>query len=219
MNLYFIRHGEPDYSTDSLTPAGHKQAKLLSNSIEELHLDEIHQSPMGRAVQTAFYSAEKLGITPVSEPWLHELCWGDMSGNAYSSASPWSVSDDFIQNIHEYPEGDAWKNHPRFKNDRLVEDIENHVKDFDNFLAGYGYVRQGQLYRIEKPNAKNIALICHGGITAAFAAHLLNMSFLEFITHTHIGFTSVTKIALGDKAGYNAARMMYFNDCRHLGER
>ncbi len=219
MNLYFIRHGDPDYSTDSLTAAGHKQAKLLSNSIEELKLDEIHQSPMGRATQTASYSAAKLGITPVSEPWLHELCWGDMSGNAYSTQSPWSISDNFIHNLHAYPKGEAWKNHSFFKNDRLIEDIENHVKDFDNFLAGKGYVRQGQLYRAEKPNAKNIALVCHGGITAAFAAHLLNMSFLEFITHTHIGFTSITKITLENKAGFTAARLIYFNDCRHLGER
>lgn len=219
MNLYFIRHGEPDYSTDSITEVGQQQAKLLAETIDELHLHEIHQSPMGRARQTAAYSAEKLGIAPVTEEWLHELCWGDMSGDAYSTASPWSISDRFIYDEHNYPRDDSWKTHELFKNDRLVEDIENHLKAFDAFLAEQGYVREGQLYRVEKSNTKNIALVCHGGITAAFVAHLMNISFLEFITHTHIGFTSVSKIAFGEKPGYTAARLMYLNDCRHLGER
>ena len=30
MNIYFIRHGEPDYDTDSLTENGHKQAAILA---------------------------------------------------------------------------------------------------------------------------------------------------------------------------------------------
>jgi len=62
MILYFIRHGEPDYQNDSLTKVGHQQAKKLAEHIDALMLDEIYASPMGRAVQTAAYSAENSAL-------------------------------------------------------------------------------------------------------------------------------------------------------------
>lgn len=220
MNIYFIRHGDPDYVTDSLTETGHIQAKKLAETIEELKLDEIYQSPMGRARQTASYSAQKLGMEPVTLPWLEEICWGDMSGDAYSTESPWSLSDKFIFEDHAYPQGDSWKEHPLVKNDRLVQSLEEHVSSLDAFLADKGYVREGQLYRSEAGReTKNIGVFCHGGVIAACASHLLNIPFFQFIAHTTIGFTSITKIALSDKTEYKAGKLIYFNDCRHLNER
>lgn len=219
MNLYFIRHGDPDYIHDSLTSKGQEQAKLLAETIHELNLDEIYQSPMGRAKQTAAYIAEKIGIEPKTVDWLHEICWGDMSGDAYSSASPWSLSDNFIHNDHYYPEGDNWKSHPLIKNDRLVEDLENHIKLFEEFLASEGFFRENQLYRVEKANNKNIAFVCHGGITESFTSHLLNIPFFQFIAHTTVECTSITKIAIDSEPGYQAARLIYINDQRHLGKR
>ena len=62
MLLYLIRHGEPDYVTDTLTEEGWKQARLVSDRLIESGLDEIHSSPMGRARQTAQPTAEKLGL-------------------------------------------------------------------------------------------------------------------------------------------------------------
>lgn len=220
MNIYFIRHGEPDYITDSLTETGHQQAQKLAETIEELQLDEIYQSPMGRAKQTAAYSAQKLGIEPVTLDWLREICWGDMSGDAYSTASPWSLSDKFIFDDHEYPQGENWKEHPLVKNDRMVQSLEEHISNLESFLAEKGYVREGQLYRSEAgKESKNIGVFCHGGVISTCAAHLLNIPFFHFIVHTTIGLTSVSKIAISDKTEYKAAKLIYFNDCSHLGER
>lgn len=216
MDIYFIRHGDPDYSTDSLTEIGHEQAKKLAQAIESWKPDGVFQSTMGRAKQTAEYSAAKWGIEPVSCEWLRELCWGDMKGDAYASESPWTVNNAFIREDHKYPVGDAWKNHPKVKNDRIVQDLDLRYKAFDSFLAEQGYVREGQLYNAITPNNRKLVFFCHGGISCALMAYVMNIPFNQFIAHAAINVTSISKIHFSDRAGYACAQLAGFNDCRHL---
>lgn len=216
MNIYFIRHGDPDYITDSLTEKGIIQAKMLAERIKDWKIDEVYQSPMGRAKQTAAFSVEKWKKEPVTTDLIREICWGDMSGDAYSSSSPWTVNSEFIQNEHKYPVGKEWENHPRVRNDRIVEDLNNHCKQFDEFLKRQGYVREGQLFNAENPNEKEIVFFCHGGITSALISHVLNISFSQMIAHTGIKHTSISKIHFSEKKGYCAAVLEYLNDANHL---
>ena len=73
MRLLFVRHGDPDYVNDTLTEKGHREAKLLAEIIEQYRIDEVYQSPLGRAKDTASYSCKKLGIEPVTLDWLKEF--------------------------------------------------------------------------------------------------------------------------------------------------
>ena len=73
MRLLFVRHGDPDYVNDTLTEKGHREAKLLADIIEQYRIDEVYQSPLGRAKDTASYSCKKLGIEPVTLDWLKEF--------------------------------------------------------------------------------------------------------------------------------------------------
>lgn len=52
MRIFIIRHGDPDYQTDSLTPRGRREAEALAAYIERLQLTHIYCSPLGRAQQT-----------------------------------------------------------------------------------------------------------------------------------------------------------------------
>lgn len=215
MKVYFIRHGNPDYTTDTLTEKGKEQAKLLSENIQGLGINRIYQSTMGRAQETAAYSAEKLGITPVTLEWTQEISWGDKSGNAFASDSPWLLNEEMIQTEHSYPQGESWKKHPKVCNDRLVEDIEERERALDDFLAKEGYIREGQLYRSERENNDGIAFFCHAGLSTALVAHLLNIPFWQMIAQFSFDFTSVTKIVMPDKI-LSPARLEYFNDTSHL---
>lgn len=47
MKLIIIRHGDPDYSIDSLTEKGWKEAELLSNRIKNMNVKEFYVSPLG----------------------------------------------------------------------------------------------------------------------------------------------------------------------------
>ena len=54
MRLIFIRHAEPDYSIDSLTEKGWREAKLLAERTKRWKVDEFYCSPLGRATLLFF---------------------------------------------------------------------------------------------------------------------------------------------------------------------
>lgn len=53
MRLLFIRHGEPDYEKDSLTPKGFREAEYLAEYLAGEKIDYCYVSPLGRAKDTA----------------------------------------------------------------------------------------------------------------------------------------------------------------------
>ena len=58
MKLIFVRHGEPDYAHDCLTENGILQAKKTAERLQNEPISAVYSSPMGRAVQTASFTAE-----------------------------------------------------------------------------------------------------------------------------------------------------------------
>ncbi len=218
MNLYFIRHGHPDYEKDALTGLGRQQAELLASRVRLFDLHEIHHSPMGRACETAGFVNRPYDLPLVEQRWLRELEWGDRSGDAYATASPWTILDEMLASDRAYPAGDSWKADPRLARDRLVADVENRCLEFDRFLAEYGCRRAGQLYCVERSSSRNLAFVCHGGLSCALASHLLNIPFWQFIAHFPMDVTAVTKISLsGDEGAHIGAKAEYVNSCAHLG--
>lgn len=133
MNLYFIRHGNPDYSTDSITEKGKEQAIKLAEKIKDWKVDEVYHSTMTRSQYTAEYSCKKWKLTSVSQNFINELCWGDMKGDAWASDSPWMINDRLIAEEHRYPEGESWKEMDELKQDRIVEDVQWRCQEFDKF--------------------------------------------------------------------------------------
>ena len=72
MLLYFIRHGDPTYDPDELTPLGIRQAEALSKRLAESGIDRIFASTSNRAVQTAKPLAE-ITNKPITElDWCFE---------------------------------------------------------------------------------------------------------------------------------------------------
>ncbi|MDD6448847.1 MAG: phosphoglycerate mutase family protein, partial [Lachnospiraceae bacterium] len=54
MRIIFIRHGTPDYTTDSLTLVGKREADALAlRTARWTNIDQIFISPLGRAQETA----------------------------------------------------------------------------------------------------------------------------------------------------------------------
>lgn len=53
MKIIFIRHGEPDYSIDSLTEKGWREAYALADRIQKWDVKDFYVSPLGRAQDTA----------------------------------------------------------------------------------------------------------------------------------------------------------------------
>ena len=63
MKLLIVRHADPDYSIDSLTPTGWREAELLSDRLFRTPADFYYVSPLGRAQDTASLTLKKLNRT------------------------------------------------------------------------------------------------------------------------------------------------------------
>ena len=63
MRILLIRHAEPDYTVDSLTPKGRVEAELLSHRLIHYEIRDFYVSPLGRAKDTAAYTLSRLDRT------------------------------------------------------------------------------------------------------------------------------------------------------------
>ncbi len=218
MNLYFIRHAQPDYEHDTITETGHVQAAALADYLADLKVDELYHSSMGRAGVTAGYLAEKWNIKATPIDWARELKWGKGTGDANDNRSPWTIKDRVIQEKHAYPEGENWRNLPELKGDFLIEEYDLHCKALDDFLSEHGYVRQGQLYKAVEPNDKTVVIVCHGGVISALVSYLTGVPFFQYMSHMGVDLTAVTKFHFrGEKDVLEPAQLIYVNSQAHLG--
>ena len=53
MIFYYIRHGDPIYDPDTLTPLGVRQAEAVAKRLALYGVDKIYSSTSNRAIQTA----------------------------------------------------------------------------------------------------------------------------------------------------------------------
>ena len=73
MKLLFVRHGDPDYSVDSLTEKGRREAEYLADRLAAVEAAAYYVSPLGRARETAAYTMKRLGKSAVECEWLREF--------------------------------------------------------------------------------------------------------------------------------------------------
>ncbi len=85
MKITLVRHGEPNYAIDSLTPKGFREAELLADRLCRMDVRDFYVSPLGRAQDTARPTLTRLNRTAETLPWLAEFrgqfvdpCSGEM---------------------------------------------------------------------------------------------------------------------------------------------
>ena len=91
MLLFYIRHGEPIYDPDSLTPLGEEQAVALSKRLVLWGIDRIFASTSNRAIQTAKPLSEMLGKEITLLEFCHEAhAWNDFTVKTEENARTWA---------------------------------------------------------------------------------------------------------------------------------
>lgn len=218
MNLYIIRHGNPDYCRDCLTELGHRQAEAVAEELLSYDISEIYSSPYGRAVETASHFADKVGLEINIEPWAHEVeHYGEDGRGGMTMAV--QMDPAFLRSPEVEAMGDGWAEHPAFGGrEGVLEMVGKVERGADDLLARQGYVREGDRWRVERENRKNIALFCHAGMFLILAGHLLRMPTLTAWHSFFIYQTSITWVHLtdGDPTGYTVPRLYYINRTDHL---
>ncbi|MBQ8508634.1 MAG: histidine phosphatase family protein [Clostridia bacterium] len=212
MLLFIVRHGDPIYDPDSLTPKGHEQAEALVRRFSVNGLDRIYSSPMVRAQQTAAPTAKALGLTVQIEEWTSEnlagrdLFYTDSQGRRmwYFQADPGEIGE---AGLDRFPS----------EEERYAQGLKRIADASDEFLSRHGYVREGKLYRIERANEERIAVFCHGGFGLTWLSHLLGFPAQHFgMTHdmTHSGVTLLE--FANHPSGWTIPRMLIENDMSHI---
>ncbi len=217
MRLYLIRHAEPDYPRDALTPRGHDQAQALAGRLAEIGVDRIHSSPLVRALETARYTAERLGLEVQVEPWARELEDWWIPDEALAELPVWQVDGAAIRALAPRLGPESWYGLPPFDPPHLREGFARLQAAGDDFLARHGHVRDGAAYRVEGTADFRVALFCHAGFALTWLADLLAIPPPLVWAGFSLPPASVTTVAFEPLAGGGAApRCLGLGEVGHL---
>ena len=219
MKILIIRHAEPDYSIDSLTEKGWREAELLSQRLVRMKIDACYCSPLGRAKDTARPTMEKLGREAEILPWLEEFSALYISPRTGVMERPFDLMPQYWSIQPEMYDREKWLDHSLYQTGNIREVYEQTARGVDNLLAEYGYFRrQGSLiFDCERNDHTVICLFCHCIIGQTIIAHLLGMSAPLLWHTTMLPTSSVTTLVTEERIpGQVLFRMFQMGDTSHL---
>ena len=219
MRLLFIRHGDPDYENDDLTPAGKREAELLSERMVREDVSEYFVSPLGRAQATAAPTLMKTGREAVCLDWLQEFSIPILRPDKMGGFSrvPWDwLPQDWLSDPRLL-DSIRWQENEIMKAGNVGEEYSRVIRSFDAFLAEHGYQREGPIYRALRPNTETLAFFCHFGLSCVLLSHLMNCSPMVLWQGLCMAPSSVTTVYTEERrAGTASFRTAAVGDISHL---
>ena len=217
MKLLIIRHGDPDYETDSLTETGWREAELLSRRLEKLDISAFYVSPLGRARDTASATLQRMGRHAEELRWLQEFPVEMFDPDIGRKRVLWDWLPARWTAEPAYYDREAWHGTPIMEQVNAKAEYQKVCEGLDELLSRHGYTRQGELYRADRPNRDTVALFCHFGVECVMLSHLLGVSPMVLWHGTAALPTSVTTLITEERRqGVAAFRMNGFGDISHL---
>lgn len=220
-----MRHGEPDYENDCLTKNGTLQAKNTAERLKNEGIQAIYSSPMGRARDTASFTAEKYGLSVNILDFMHEIDWGSVKPEIplEYDGHPWTIGYEILTENQEYVGSDSWTEHHYFRDNKCMSYYQMVSEKTDEFLRGYNIRRDGMLYKYDGDikdaleEDVTIALFAHGGSGAVLFSHIFNLPFPFVLTSLPYGVCSITIIDFTpQKENVIIPRFELFNDMGHI---
>ena len=223
MILYYVRHGDPIYNPNQLTPLGHRQAEVVAKRLAVHGINQIYCSPSNRARQTAQPLCEITKQVPTILDWTDEdLLYRDLSQLDVDGFPHWcfrhstrrlDLSRNDVRTL-----GRQWYTHPLFADTNFGKGIRRIQEEVDGFMAqlGYRHDLENNCYHIVRENDDRIALFAHEGVGAAFLSCLLDIPYPMFATHFDMTHTGVTVIGFAGQNGIVLPRVMSYSNDSHL---
>lgn len=222
MLLFYVRHGEPIYTPDQLTPLGHRQAKAVGDWLTRFNIDQIYASTSNRAMQTAQPLADLLQkeITPVD--WANEAyTWGEFTLET-PAGRQWLFSTEALKRRFTEPDvlalGHRWYDHPTFADYDYGKAVNRVYNDVDAFFGslGYEHERYTGRYKVIRPNNDQVALFAHQGFGFAFLSSVLDIPYSQMVVHFDMGHSAVTIIDFKEDGGYAIPKIVTLASEAHL---
>ena len=220
MKIIFVRHGHPNYRLDRLTELGHNQAAAAAERLKDEGIEKIYASTCGRALETAYHTADKIGIPRediVHCHFMREIHWGSRDGSAlYKNGGPWSTADKMLRDGESLLCPDPSED-PGFQNNIVTSYARSVCERADIWLSFLGLKREGDHYRITKENDSTVAMFSHAGSSSALISHITGIPFPLFFSVFRPDFTAITVIEFEGEVGEIALpRIRHMLDSRHI---
>ena len=217
MRILIIRHGDPDYSIDSLTPTGWIEAEALAEYLMKTSISSIYVSPLGRAKDTIKPYLEKSGREAVTLDFLREFSPRVTKPGIDGVGVSWDWLPGEFATRDYFFDKDKWHTAPEFIEADVKSEYDRVCAGLDELLANHGYERDGGIYRAVRPNHDTVALVCHFGVESVLLSHLFGVSPMTLWHSTCALPTSVTTIYTEERReGIAYFRMSAFGDTSHL---
>lgn len=221
MYLYLIRHGDPNYELDCLTPRGKLQAQSLAKRLQHAGITQVYSSPMGRAMETAQATCDLLQLPLTVEPWAYEVHRRYMTSETFPDGEPIVLykaqSSRYLENgAYDLPFSRALEA-PGFREANFEPALRRIVDGGKEFLARLGYQEENGIYRITQPSHERVALFCHGCFLCTWLAELLHIPMHISWANTGHTHTGVTVLRFSNNPdGYTSPRCLCMSDISHL---
>ncbi|MEE3329420.1 MAG: histidine phosphatase family protein [Myxococcota bacterium] len=193
MELVFVRHGLPERierkdgqpADPPLAPEGVEQARRVADWLAGSRIDAILCSPMRRARETAAPLAALKGLDIVIEPDIREV---DAESDSYIPLEELKAQD-----------YEAWKR-------TIAGGLYAAVDPLDFQREVVAAIER----TIEAYRGGSVAVVCHGGVINAWAAHVLGIGNQLFLD---AGYTSVHRFFAASTGERSVASL---NETAHL---
>ena len=240
MKLIFIRHAEPDYSIDSLTEKGFREAALLAERTKNWRVTEFFCSPLGRAIKTSEPTLKNFGRAATTYEWLQEFKVPVSSeGRPDGKTIPWDFLPDYLNKYPELLDSKDWWKTPVMMSGNVKAEYDKVTAGIDMILAKYGYIREGVSYKTQNTTStseymkyngttlecmKNVkddepvlVFFCHLGIMLCIISHLINTSPVALWQGFFTPPSSVTVLSAEERyPGLSYFRCQMMGDTSHL---
>ena len=215
MKIIIVRHGEPDYSIDSLTEKGWREAELLSKRLCKMEIDDFYCSPLGRARDTAKPTLTKLGREAEILPWMQEFRGRVTSPITGNERICWDLPPYVWGKEDRYFDPKAWTEPELYADSNVKEIWDETCAGVDELLARYGIRHEGHLFYGDSD--KTIVIFCHFVLGITIVAHLTGIAPFALWHNFCLAPTSMTCLANEtDIRGSSHFRTMYVGDISHL---
>lgn len=223
MLFFYIRHGDPIYNPDSLTPLGHRQAEAVARRLALFGVDKIYASTSNRAILTAQPTCDILK----KEAELLDFCNESHAATEFSVVSEdgkrrWASDDKRLRQLFASAPvrrlGDNWYEYPAFQDYAFKAGIERISRETDSLFSslGYEHIREDGLYKVLKPNNDRIALFAHAGFGLAFLSCLLDIPYPQISIHFDMCTSGITVIEFAEADGCAIPRVLTYSGDAHL---
>ena len=223
MIFYYIRHGDPIYDPDSLTPLGALQAEALAKRLARYGLDEIFVSSSNRAQLTAAPTCRLLHKEMKILDWCNERhAWDDFAYTSEDGVASWVFHKQAVREFFVSDEvqslGKKWYTHPAFADRNFARGVSRVQSECDALLSSLGYEhdREKNIYTCVRENHSRVALFAHQGFGMIFLSSLLGIPYPQFCTRFDFGHSSMTVIEFSAEKGTTIPVVLQLGSDSHI---